>query len=113
MLPIRIPQEVIRDVLVPVVSAGGKLTIDLPNQQIRNGQNNDVLVPHFDFEPFRKHCLINGLDDIGLTLQKEEHISTYEAVRRDKFSFLEGGSKLIKPIRGTKKSIYGNKAQEW
>jgi len=113
LLPIRIPQEVIRDVLVPVVSAGGKLTIDLPNQQIRNGQNNDVLVPHFDFEPFRKHCLINGLDDIGLTLQKEEHISIYEAVRRDKFSFLEGGSKLIKPIRGTKKSIYGNKAQEW
>lgn len=57
--------------------------------------------------------MVNGLDDIGLTLQKEEYISKYEAMRKDRFSFLEGGSKLIKPIKGTKKSIYGNKAQEW
>nr|Q00464.1 RecName: Full=3-isopropylmalate dehydratase; AltName: Full=Alpha-IPM isomerase; Short=IPMI; AltName: Full=Isopropylmalate isomerase [Candida maltosa]AAB03335.1 alpha isopropylmalate isomerase [Candida maltosa] len=113
LLPIRIPQDVIESKLVPVVKAGHKLTIDLPNQQIKDGETGDVLIEKFDVEEFRKHCLVNGLDDIGLTLQKEEYIQEYEAKRREKFSFLEGGSKLIKPIKGTKKSIYGNKAQEW
>ncbi|AOW30807.1 3-isopropylmalate dehydratase [Candida albicans SC5314] len=113
LLPIRIPQEIIESKLVPVVTSGHRLTIDLPNQQIRDGETDEVLIEHFDVEEFRKHCLVNGLDDIGLTLQKEEYIKEYEAKRRIKFSFLEGGSKLIKPIKGTKKSIYGNRAQEW
>lgn len=113
LLPIRIPQDIIENKLIPVVKSGHKLTIDLPNQQIRDGETNEILVDKFDVEEFRKHCLVNGLDDIGLTLQKEEYITKYETMRRDRFSFLEGGSKLIKPIKGTKKSIYGNKAQEW
>lgn len=112
ILPIRLPQDVILEKLYPVAKAGKPLTIDLPNQQIL-GPDKEVLVDHFDVEPFRKHCLVNGLDDIGLTLQKEEFISQYEAKRREKFSFLEGGSKLIKPIKGTKKSKFGVKAQEW
>lgn len=113
LLPIRIPQEVITQKLVPVVEQGHKLTIDLPKQQILDADTNEVLVDHFDVEAFRKHCLINGLDDIGLTLQKEADIAAYEAKRRDKFSFLEGGSHLVKPIRGSKKLAYGLKAQEW
>ena len=112
-MPIRIPQEIIESKLVPVVTSGHRLTIDLPNQQIRDGETDEVLIEHFDVEEFRKHCLVNGLDDIGLTLQKEEYIKEYEAKRKVKFSFLEGGFKLIKPIKGTKKSIYGNRAQEW
>lgn len=113
LLPIRLPQEVIKDKLYPLAVAGKKLTIDLPNQQILNGETNEVLVDHFDIEEFRKHCLVNGLDDIGLTLQKEEYIRKYEEKRRDKFSFLEGGSKRITPIKGAKKSKYGLKTQEW
>lgn len=112
LLPIRLPQEVILEKLYDHAKNGEKLTIDLPNQQIR-GPNDEVLVEHFDVEPFRKHCLVNGLDDIGLTLQKEEYINKYEAMRRDRFSFLEGGSHLIKPIRGAKKSKYGLKTPEW
>lgn len=112
LLPIRLPQEVILEKLYDFAQKGEKLTIDLPNQQIL-GPEGQVLVEHFDIEPFRKHCLVNGLDDIGLTLQKEEYILKYESMRRDKFSFLEGGSKLIKPIVGTKKSKYGVTAQEW
>lgn len=113
LLPIRIPQEIIVSKLYPVATAGKTLTIDLPNQQIKNGETGEVLVDHFEIEEFRKHCLVNGLDDIGLTLQKEEFIAKYEAKRREKFSFLEGGSKLVKPIKGTKKSVYGVRAQEW
>lgn len=113
LLPIRLPQDVIESKLIPVIEGGHKLTIDLPNQQIRDGETDDVLVEHFEVEEFRKHCLLNGLDDIGLTLQKEEYIQAFEEKRRDKFSFLEGGSKLITPVRGAKKSKYGLKTQEW
>ena len=113
LLPVRLPQEVILSKLYPLASAGKKLTVDLVNQQIRNGESDGLLVEHFDVEPFRKHCLLNGLDDIGLTLQKEEYINAYEAKRRDVFSFFEGGSKLVKPTAGAKKSKYGLKTQEW
>ncbi|KAK6460256.1 3-isopropylmalate dehydratase [Scheffersomyces coipomensis] len=113
LLPIRIPQEVIKEKLYPVVKAGFQLTVDLPKQEIRHGETDEVLVENFDIEEFRKHCLVNGLDDIGLTLQKEDFIKKFEEVRRDKYSFLEGGSKLIKPAKGTKKSVYGLKTQEW
>lgn len=112
LLPIRIEQEAILEKLIPVANSGKELVIDLPNQKILDSDNN-VLIDHFEVEEFRKHCLVNGLDDIGLTLQKEKFITIYEDMRRKKFSFLEGGSKLLKPIKGTKKSPYGVVAQEW
>ena len=112
LLPIRIEQEAILEKLIPVANSGKELVIDLPNQKILDSDNN-VLIDHFEVEKFRKHCLVNGLDDIGLTLQKEKFITIYEDMRRKKFSFLEGGSKLLKPIKGTKKSPYGVVAQEW
>lgn len=113
MLPIRVNQQTIVNKLCPLAKEGKSLVVDLPNQQI-SSSDGEVLVDHFDVEEFRKHCLINGLDDIGLTLQNEAEISKYEALRKIKFSFLEGGSsKLIRPVRGTKKSPFGNKAPEW
>ncbi|SCU93751.1 LADA_0G04720g1_1 [Lachancea dasiensis] len=112
LLPIRLPQDVILEKLYPLAQAGQEIKIDLSSQQILDSQGN-ILVEHFDIEQFRKHCLINGLDDIGITLQKEAFISSYEEKRRDVFSFLEGGSKLVKPVVGSKKSPYGNTAQEW
>jgi 3-isopropylmalate/(R)-2-methylmalate dehydratase small subunit len=51
------------------------LTIDLPNQEIR-GPDGGVV--KFDLDPFRKHCLLNGLDDIGLTMEKAKSIAAYE-----------------------------------
>ncbi|QLL32925.1 hypothetical protein HG536_0D04470 [Torulaspora globosa] len=112
LLPIRLDQSVILNKLVPLANAGERIIVDLPNQKIVDTRGNE-LVGHFDVESFRKHCLVNGLDDIGLTLQKEEFISKYEDIRREKFSFLEGGSKLISPVRGAKKSPFGVTAQEW
>jgi 3-isopropylmalate/(R)-2-methylmalate dehydratase small subunit len=55
--------------------ANATLTIDLPSQEIR-GPDGGVV--KFDLDPFRKHCLMNGLDDIGLTMVKAPAISTYE-----------------------------------
>ena len=88
LLPIRIPQEIIESKLVPVVTSGHRLTIDLPNQQIRDGETDEVLIEHFDVEEFRKHCLVNGLDDIGLTLQKKNTLKNMKL--KEESSFLLG-----------------------
>jgi 3-isopropylmalate/(R)-2-methylmalate dehydratase small subunit len=55
--------------------ANATLTIDLPNQEIRGPDGGRI---SFDIDPFRKHCLLNGLDDIGLTLEKASHIDAFE-----------------------------------
>lgn len=55
--------------------ANATLTIDLIHQEIR-GPDGGVV--KFDIDPFRKHCLLNGLDDIGLTMVKADKISGYE-----------------------------------
>lgn len=51
------------------------LTVDLAAQEIR-GPDGGVV--KFDLDPFRKHCLMNGLDDIGLTMEKAKNIQSYE-----------------------------------
>ena len=43
--------------------------------------SNEEVVLDFDIEPFRRHCLLNGLDDIGLTLEQEDSINDFEASR--------------------------------
>jgi len=55
--------------------ANATLSVDLDAQEIR-GPDGGVI--RFDIDPFRKHCLMNGLDDIGLTLEKSAHIEAFE-----------------------------------
>jgi 3-isopropylmalate/(R)-2-methylmalate dehydratase small subunit len=55
--------------------ANATLSIDLESQEIRGPDGGAI---HFDIDPFRKHCLLNGLDDIGLSLQKAHHIDRFE-----------------------------------
>jgi len=76
ILPIRVSQEDL-DKLFDDAERGANatLTIDLPNQEIRGPDGGTV---KFEIDPFRKHCLINGLDDIGLTMEKKASIDTYE-----------------------------------
>jgi len=56
--------------------ANATITIDLKAQEIR-GPDGGVV--HFDIDPFRKHCMLNGLDGVGLTLEKAPKIDAYEA----------------------------------
>ena len=76
ILPIRVSQEDL-DKLFDDAERGANatLTIDLPNQEIRGPDGGTV---KFEIDPFRKHCLINGLDDIGLTLEKASSINVFE-----------------------------------
>jgi 3-isopropylmalate/(R)-2-methylmalate dehydratase small subunit len=61
-------------------------TIDLERQEIQRPLGNEVL--SFEIEPFRKHCLLNGLDDIGLTLEKGHHIDRFESAHRARHPWL-------------------------
>lgn len=76
MLPIALPQEDI-DKLMDDASRGANatITVDLEKQEI-TGPDGGVI--KFRIDPFRRHCLLNGLDDIGLTLQKKDRIDAYE-----------------------------------
>ncbi|NLH82768.1 MAG: 3-isopropylmalate dehydratase small subunit [Phyllobacteriaceae bacterium] len=77
ILPIRVSQADL-DKLMDDAERGANatLTVDLEAQEVR-GPDGGVV--HFDIDPFRKHCLLEGLDDIGLTLQKADAIDAYEA----------------------------------
>jgi 3-isopropylmalate/(R)-2-methylmalate dehydratase small subunit len=65
--------------------ANATLTVDLPAQEIR-GPDGGVI--RFDIDPFRKHCLINGLDDIGLTMEKAGEIESFEKKQSERCSWL-------------------------
>ncbi len=65
--------------------ANATLSIDLESQEIRGPDGGMV---KFEIDPFRKHCLMNGLDDIGLTMEKAEHIESYEKTAAAKRTWL-------------------------
>jgi 3-isopropylmalate/(R)-2-methylmalate dehydratase small subunit len=77
ILPIKVSQAEL-DRLMDDAERGSNatLTIDLEAQEIR-GPDGGVI--RFEIDPFRKHCLLEGLDEIGLTLQKEAAIESFEA----------------------------------
>jgi 3-isopropylmalate/(R)-2-methylmalate dehydratase small subunit len=80
ILPVTLPQGEI-DKLIDDASRGAnaRLAIDLEAQEIRGPDGGKI---HFDIDPFRKRCLMEGLDDIGLTLEKSEAIEAFEQEAR-------------------------------
>jgi len=79
MLPIVLPSGTIESLFEEVrAKEGYQLTIDLPNQKIIKPDGGEI---PFDVDPFKKHCLLNGLDQIGLTLEHEDKIAAYEKKR--------------------------------
>jgi 3-isopropylmalate/(R)-2-methylmalate dehydratase small subunit len=76
ILPIRLPQADV-DKLMDDANRGANatLTVNLEAQEIRGPDGGMV---KFEIDPFRKHCLLNGLDNIGLTLEKEKSIQAFE-----------------------------------
>jgi 3-isopropylmalate/(R)-2-methylmalate dehydratase small subunit len=76
ILPIKVtPDELAKLMDDAQRGANATLTIDLEAQEIRGPDGGTV---KFDIDPFRKHCLLNGLDDIGLTMEKAEKIAGFE-----------------------------------
>jgi 3-isopropylmalate/(R)-2-methylmalate dehydratase small subunit len=87
LLPIVLPERSV-DRLFDDARAfpGFKLTIDLQQQTIATPDGSLTLA--FDVDPFRRHCLLNGFDDIGLTLQHADTIREFEAQRLAKMPWL-------------------------
>ncbi len=76
VLPIKVSPEDLEKLFDDAErGANATLTIDLPKQEIR-GPDGGVV--KFDIDPHHKHCLLNGLDDIGLTMQKKDKIAGFE-----------------------------------
>ncbi len=77
ILPIKVTPEELEKLLDDAGrGANATLTVDLENQKI-NGPDGGTI--SFDIDPHRKQCLIEGLDDIGLTMQKDKSIADFEA----------------------------------
>jgi 3-isopropylmalate/(R)-2-methylmalate dehydratase small subunit len=76
ILPIRLSKEDV-DKLMDDASRGSNatITIDLVNQEIKGPDGGTI---KFEVDEFRKHCLLEGLDDVGLTLKKEDKIKSFE-----------------------------------
>lgn len=79
ILPIVLPEATVAMLLQYLqANLGSTLTVDLP-KQIISGEGIEPI--HFEIDPFRKHRLVHGLDDIGSTLQHESDISAFETKR--------------------------------
>ena len=77
ILPIRLAKDEVAK-LMQHAESGGKISVDLAKQEIKAGNHSFA----FEVEAFRKHCLLNGLDDIGLTMQKLPNIDQFEASQK-------------------------------
>lgn len=86
LLPIVLDEEIVDSIFQSVATEPGfELTIDLPSQQVITPSGQAY---GFEIDSFRKHCLLEGLDDIGLTLQHADAIRAYEARRRQEAPWL-------------------------
>ena len=86
LLPIVLPESVVSQLFDEVAAFPGyRLTIDLPRQVVAKPDGAEI---PFDVQPFRKYCLVNGFDDIGLTLRHADKILSFEAERIAKMPWL-------------------------
>ncbi len=80
ILPIVLPEEVVAKLHDDAErGANARISVDLESQTITGP---DGVTVNFDIDPFRKHCLLNGLDDIGLTMKESAKIDDFEDKRR-------------------------------
>jgi 3-isopropylmalate dehydratase len=92
MCPLILARDEVEVLLEDAADPNNELKIDLPNQKVirSNGESFS-----FDMDPFRKMCLLNGLDKIGLTLEKVDQIAEFEKTRSESYPWLDGASMKV------------------
>ncbi|HUC19269.1 MAG TPA: 3-isopropylmalate dehydratase small subunit [Acetobacteraceae bacterium] len=86
LLPIRLPEEICAQLMADAAMGGNaRLTIDLERQVVIRPGGEEV---HFEIDPFRKHLLLEGLDDIGQTMQHASAIDRFEEKRRAEWAWM-------------------------
>ncbi|KAH8709948.1 aconitase family-domain-containing protein [Phaeosphaeriaceae sp. PMI808] len=98
MLPLRITDQASLNKVHEIAKSGQELEVDLINQVIRDA--NGTQISSFDVEEFRKHCLVHGLDDIGLTMASVDKIEKHELKRTAVWPWLDGSGYLKRHGRG-------------
>ncbi len=86
LLPIQLPESQVANLFDKVAAFPGyRLRVDLPRQVVVKPDGSELA---FEIQPFRKHCLVNGLDDIGLTMRHADKIRAFEAERLARMPWL-------------------------
>ncbi|EOR00951.1 hypothetical protein E3P92_00384 [Wallemia ichthyophaga] len=104
MLPVILPQQDVIN-LSNDAKAMKEVEVDLERKVVRRHNGQEL---SFDVDDFRRHCLLNGLDDIGLTLQKESDIVQFEKRRSDTWPWLDGqeyAGRTFNPPKSTAKKM--------
>ena len=87
LLPIALPESVVAQLFDEVLAFPGyRLTVDLPRQVVVKPDGSEIA---FDVQAFRKYCLVNGFDDISLTLRHADKIKAFEAERLARMPWLD------------------------
>lgn len=90
IVPVVLPQEAI-DRLLDVAREGHQIDVDLETQTVTTEFQDRFA---FDIDPFRKHCLLNGLDEVALTLERQAAIGQFESQRESAQSWLTHGTNI-------------------
>lgn len=98
MLPLVISDQAKLEKIAAEARAGREVEVDLPNQVVRDADGKEL--GSFEVEEFRKHCLVEGLDDIGLTMQMDDKIASFEEKRTLDTPWLDGSGYLKKWRKG-------------
>ena len=87
LLPIALPESVVAQLFDEVLAFPGySLTVDLPRQVVVKANGSEIA---FEVQAFRKYCLVNGFDDIGLTLRHADKIRAFEVERLARMPWLD------------------------
>lgn len=97
MLPLTIEHQATLERIAEEAKAGREIEVDLVNQRVNDASGQKLA--DFDVEEFKKHCLVNGLDDIGLTMQMEDKIQKFEHMRTMDTPWLDGSGYLKRGSR--------------
>ncbi|KAE9973207.1 hypothetical protein BLS_003728 [Venturia inaequalis] len=118
MLPIKIENQDDINKIAAVASSGQEIEVDLEAQVVRDAAGKEIC--GFEVEEFRKHCLLNGLDDIGLTMQVDDKIAKFETKRTREWPWLDGSGylkrgKMVKaaPVPKTNRGQEITEPLEW
>uniref|UniRef100_A0A7S4QH44 3-isopropylmalate dehydratase n=1 Tax=Ditylum brightwellii TaxID=49249 RepID=A0A7S4QH44_9STRA len=92
MLPLTLPRDQIEVLLADSAEPGTEITVDLVNQKVIRPNGEEF---SFEIDAFKKNCLVNGLDKIGLTLEKGDKIASFEKERSENFPWLDGAAMKV------------------
>merc|ERR1712137_66412 len=92
MLPVTLNREQVEALLEDAAEPGTEITVDLVQQKVIRPNGEEF---SFEIDEFKKHCLVNGLDKIGLTLEKEDKIEAFEKDRSINSPWLDGAALMV------------------